>query len=775
MRPLVAAAAFGFAFLFTAAPASAGGTVTDVRVEGNTRVDSSAIRVHIGHATGGVLDEERIDGDIKAIYKMGFFDDVWATRKRSAKGVAVVYHVKERPYVTAIKFEGVDKVTREDLEAVINVSSRTIFDPRQAWLGIQQARKLYTSEGYPDATIEYELLTGADNTAELLYTADEGPLVRVADIRFEGVRAFKTRALRKLMTTRRQWMLSWLTGAGLLNEDELATDVERLTAYYYDNGYIHVRVDEPFIERIDDGMVVVIRVEEGPLFNVGEISFAGDLLLPEQRLAAVTGLTRGEVFRASQLREAIFALAEAYGDFGHAFADIVPKTKVDTANAVVDIAFHFEGGPVVSVRRIEIRGNNKTRDHVVRREMRIQEGQRFSGSGLTRSKAAIQRTGYFETVELSTKRTGNEDEVDLLVELKEGRTGSFSAGAGYSSDDAVLFNARISERNLFGRGQSLVVNTDLGTIRQNFQLGFTEPWFGGRPLSVGFDLFDWQLEFDRFVRGGRGFALRFSYPLEKLGLRRWAGMSLRDVRTGIEYRLEQGEIDGVRRSAPPSVKAEEGERLTSSIKPVIRRNTLDHPFDPTRGSRQTLSAEFAGLGGDTDFFKIEARGRWFYPVFETKRGHRIVYSFGARIGFGVGDSGVSGEELPLFERYFPGGISSVRGYDTRSLGPEEEFREDDGVSFVKETIGGSQQLILTNELILPVLADAGLKGVLFFDAGNAFTAKDGIDIGELRYAVGWGMRWLSPMGPLRIEVGYPLDRRDDEDSSVVQFSLGAPF
>lgn len=775
MKARRAAAAIALAAVLMAAFAEAAQPVAEVRLEGHVRVEGTAIRLHITQRTGERLDAETIDRDIKAIYAMGFFDDVWVTKTKKSTGVVVTYHVRERPYVATIEFEGVDKVAYEDLEAVINIRERNIFDPQQAWLGMQQARKLYTSEGYPDATIEYELRPGDDDTVDAVYTVVEGSLVRVTDIRFEGVHAFKERALRKLMTTRSEWMLSWLTGAGLLNEDELSTDVERLTAYYYDNGYIHVRIDEPVIERVEDGMVVIVRVEEGPLFTIDEILFAGDLLLAEDRLRAITRLSHGDVFRSSELREAIFALTEAYGDLGHAFADIMPDTRVNAADSTIDVEFRFKGGPVVSVRRIEIRGNIKTRDHVVRREMRIQEGQRFSGSGLTRSKSAVQRTGYFETVELSTKRTGNEDEVDLLVEVKEGRTGSFSAGAGYSSDDEVLFNARIAERNLFGRGQSLSVNTDLGTIRQNFQLGFTEPWFGGRPLSVGFDLFDWQLEFDRFVRGGRGFAVRVSYPLEKLGFRRLAKLSLRDVRAGIEYRLEEGEIDGIRRAAPPSVKAEEGSRMTSSIKPVVTRNTLDHPFDPTYGSRQTFSAEIAGLGGDTDFFKIEASGRWFRPVFETKGGSRVVYSVGGRLGFGVGDSGSSGEELPLFERYFPGGISTVRGFDTRSLGPKEEFREDDGVTYVKETIGGSQQIIVTNELIFPVLADAGLKAVIFLDTGNAFTAKDGIDLGEMRYAAGWGIRWLSPMGPLRIEVGYPLDREEDEGSSVVQFSLGAPF
>lgn len=750
-------------------------TILEIIVVGNSRVETAAIDVYVGLAVGEPLDEKQVDADIKEIYSMGLFDQVWVSAEDSADGIRVAYHVTERPYVTELTFEGVDKVVVEDLEAVIGVVARSIFDPQKAWEGLEQARKLYSSEGYPDADVDYELTAGPDNTATIAYTVVEGELIRIEDIRFEGVRAFKTRKLRKLMTTRKAWFLSWITGAGLLNEDELATDVERIGAFYYDEGYIQVRVDEPLVEREGDGLVVILRVEEGPRFEIGSVRFEGDMFLGEEVLLRVAGLHEGEVFKASELRQSVFDLTEAYGNLGYAFANITPQTRSSRTEPRVDIVFRFESGPVVSVRRIEIRGNTKTREHVVRRELEIQEGQKFSGTGLTDSKDAVRRTGFFDTVDLSTSRTEKEDEVDLLVEVKEGRTGSFSAGAGFSSADSLLFNARIAERNLFGRGQSLVLNTDVGSIRQNFQFSFTEPWFGGYPLSLGFDIFDWQVQFDRFTRGGTGLSLRASYPLRNLGISSPAWLSLERIRAGIEYRLEEAEIDGVRRAAPASVKAEEGKRLTSSIKPTLVRNTVDHPFNPTRGSRQVLSAEFAGLGGNSEFVKLELSGRWFRPVWETKAGTKLVYSIGARLAFGVGDSGASGEELPLFERYFPGGIGSVRGFDDRSLGPTEEFREDDGLRYVSESVGGSQQLILNNELIFPIFPEAGLNAVAFFDAGNAFTVADGIDLGKLRYAVGWGIRWLSPMGPLRIEVGYPLDPEVGESSSVVSFSFGAPF
>jgi outer membrane protein insertion porin family len=775
----VSAVAF-VAFGLCSSPAGAARLVSEVRIEGNVRVETSAIEVHKGQGIGVPIDQAAIDADIKAIYAMGFFDKVWVTAGEGDRGLVVVYHVTERPYIVSIKFEGVKKVKPEDLEAVINVTSRTIFDPQRAWAGVQAAKKFYTSEGYPDALVEFAVAADAQNAATLVYTIDEGEKVRITEIRLEGVRAFKPSKLRKLMTTRKKWMFSFLTGAGLLNEDELNTDVERLNAFYYDNGYIHARVDEPRIDRVKDGLVVTLKVEEGPLFRVGEVSFEGDVLLDDGEMRRVLGIKRGDVFRASALRDAIFDLTESYGDLGHAFAEIVPDTRVSEAREEVDIKFSFSSGPVVKIRRIDVRGNTKTRDKVVRRELSMQEGQKFTGSGLQRSKRAVTQLGFFETVELTTARTENDDEVDLIVDVKEQRTGSFSAGAGFSSADALLLNARISEQNLFGRGQTMVFNVDFGTVRQNFQLSFTEPWFMGRPLAAGIDLFNWRLDFDRFRRGSAGFGLRASYPLVNLGLHSFYGMSLNRIRGGLEYRLENASIDGTSLRAPPDVVAEEGTRLTSSMSPTFVRNTLDHPFDPNSGSRQRLTGKFAGIGGDSNYFKIDLSGRWFIPVFQIFK-RQITYSFGGTIGFGLGQDGESGQELPVFERYFPGGINSVRGFEARKLGPTQQVCSPTGSNSgptdecTQEEIGGSQQVIVNNELIFPILREAGFKGVVFFDVGNAFLADPGIRLSDFRLAAGWGFRWLSPFGPLRVEIGYPLDKKDGEDTQVVLFSFGSPF
>lgn len=750
-------------------------TVSSVEVVGHQRVEIEAIRVNVTSSAGSPVDESAIDRDIRAIYEMGFFDDVWVTAIPAGGGVALTYHVAERPYIERIEFKGVSNVAEDDLAAVINVTPRTIFDPERVWVGLEQARKFYGAEGYPDAKIDFHVDVGPEGGATLVYHVDEGDLIRVEKIRFEGVSAFSHRKLRKIMTTRERWMFSFITGAGLLNEDELATDVDRLTAFYYDQGYIHARIDEPRVERVDDGLVLTMKVNEGPLFHVRSIAYGGEVLLDEEDLASRVGFVAGDVFRASKLREAVFSLTEGYGDLGYAFAEVTPETRTSETDSTVDVRFDVKAGEIVTIRRIEVQGNTKTRDKVVRREIGLQEGQKFSGSGLRRSKSNVNRLGFFEEVDITTSRTDNPAEVDVVVKVKEGRTGTFSAGAGFSSADALLFNARIAEQNLFGRGQRLVFNADLGSIRQNFQISFTEPWFLNRPLAVGFDIFDWRLQFDRFTRGATGFALRASYPLRELGLRSVYGFSLNQVRAGLEYRLEQSEIRGVSQSAPPDVKDEEGTRLQSSMTPSLARNTLNHAFDPTRGSRQTFSTEFAGLGGEVEFTKIEVSGRWYWPAGKLPGERELTYSLGTTIGYGWGQSGRSGEDLPVFDRYFPGGMNSHRAFDPRDMGPTQEVCDEFGDNCDREEIGGSAELIVNNELIFPIVPEAGVKLVGFVDIGQAYLKDDAYDLGDLEYGSGLELRWLSPFGPLRISYAWNLFPDSREDPSVVLFSFGSPF
>lgn len=746
--------------------------VDEVEIEGNQRVEEEAIRIHIGLREGAPLDEKGVDGDIRALYEMGFFDDVEADLSEVDGSWVLTYRVAERPLIRDVEITGNDEIEREELDGVLKVRPNTILNPLKVRQGIQAAKKLYDNKGYLDADIQWTTAKVGTNEVILTYTIDEKEIVRVQDIEFEGAQAFSARKLRGLMQTQEEWFLSFFTGAGNLDSEVLQTDIERLTAFYYDNGYIDVKIDEPVIEREDDGLLVTIKIDEGNQYNVGKVDIGGDQLPDMTRARAALSLTPGEVFRSSKLREDITTLTEVYGDQGYAFVNVAPDTPVDPEAKTVDVIYTVSKGPVVFIDKIIITGNTKTRDKVLRRELELEEQRRFSGRKLRRSQLRLQRLGFFEDVNITTRKADQEDRLDLLVDVKEGSTGTFSAGAGISSGESFLFNVRLAENNLFGRGQRLVLNADFGSIRRNFTLDFTEPYFLDTQLTAGIRLFNWELFFDDFTRGGTGASFRLLYPFVALGLTDVAGFSLQDARVGIEYRIEQSVIDDVSSGASPLLRADQGTSLTSSVTPRLLRDTRNHPFVPTEGSLQDFSLEIAGLGGDSKFLKLETVLRSYFPLYKSEAWGTFVFSTGSNFAYayGYGDD----RELPLFERYFPGGINSVRGFQILSLGPQNLVTDADGNLLRRDRLGGSYQLIFNNELIIPLVESLGLRGVVFFDAGNAFSVAQGYDMNDMRLSTGAGVRWMSPIGPLRIEVGFPLNRKRGDDEQRVMFSFGGP-
>jgi outer membrane protein insertion porin family len=780
MRALPVVIILGLLLPFTAAAqgilgvdASPEGPRLDrVAITGNHRVEEEAIRVQIRSQPGTHLNEQTVDSDVRALYRMGFFDNVEAQLNEENGKWVLTYKVTERPLIHEVHIEGNKKLTREDLEAAFKVRPNTIFEPDKVRSGIDEAKKQYEKKGYLDATITYETKPVGEDEVVLTYTIDEGQIVRISDLVLEGARAFTPRELRNIMQTKESWIFSFITNAGNLDNEVLKTDVERLTAFYYDHGYIDVKIDEPVVEREKDGLKVTIKIDEGEQFKVGKVDISGDLLPDMTKARAKLSLASGEVFRTSKLRDDINSLTEIYGDQGYAFVNVTPDTAVDQADKTVDVTYKVSKGPEVTIDKIDITGNTKTRDKVIRRELRIQEQQRFSGSGLRKSQERLRRLGYFEDVNITTRKADREDRLDLLVDVKEASTGQFSAGAGISSGENFLFNVRLSEINLFGRGQRLILNVDFGQLRQNFSVDFTEPYFLDTELTLGVSLFRSKFFFDQFTRGGTGAAVRFLYPFAALGLSDIAGYSLEDTRIGLEYRIDQADINDVDTTAPTIIQTEQGKSLTSSLTPRLFRDTRSHPFDPISGSLQDVSFQWAGLGGQSKFIKLEARGRWYYPIYKSPAWGTFVFAFGSNLGYGFGYGGE--RDLPLFERYFPGGINSVRGYKILEMGPKNLVINQLGQGVSRDPIGGSSQLIFNNEIIFPIVESLGLKGVVFVDAGNAFSASAPLDMNEMRVTTGGGIRWLSPIGPLRIEYGIPINRHVGDDLQAVMFSFGGP-
>jgi outer membrane protein insertion porin family len=587
-----------------------------------------------------------------------------------------------------------------------------------------------------------------------------------------------------LMATKEEWIFSFITNRGVLDRDILTNDIAILSNHYYDHGYIDHKLNEPIILREQDGLEVVMRIDEGQQYRVGKVEIGGELIQDGKQMLKQVKLTSGQIFRGSRLRDDITTITDMYSNKGFAFVQVEPLTRVNAPEKKVDVALIITKGPPVYFNRILIAGNTKTRDKVVRRELEATEQELFSGSKVTQSRNALQRTGYFQDVQLTTRKTDQPDTVDLLVDVKEGPTGTFSIGAGYSGGDGFLFNASVAEKNLFGRGQTVNANVRLGTKRQDFILSYNEPYLNDTKVALGVDAFNTETVYTDFTERRLGMAVRSSYPFKDVSLP-FFGMRKSDVSIGSDelnreapitiwdymrgsmaYELTKEKISDVEAGAPASIRDEVGTTLTSAITPGISYDSRDHFFNPTEGTKSAFAVKFAGLGGDSRFIKSDIGARWYYPLLkDPKWGGSYVFSLGGTLGYGFGFNQPSADknELPLFERYFPGGINSVRGFQDRSLGPKE-----DG-----DVVGGDKQAIANVEIHFPVAEQFGLRGLVFFDIGQAFKESESISFNAFRRSVGFGGRWMSPFGPLRVELGFPLNKQPGDETSVLGFSVGS--
>ena len=773
---------------------AAGPPVADIKVIGNDRVEEDAIRVHISSRPGEPLNPESVDKDVRSIYEMGFFSDVEVSVNEESGRTILTYQVHERPLIREVRVEGTKGLSKEDFENALKIHPRTILNPVKIRRGIEETKKAYEKKGYLDAEITYRTEEPTAGETILTFTVNENDKVGVKDIVFEGNEAFSSDQLRAVMATQKKNFLSRFLNSGMLNNDALKTDVERLTAFYYDHGYINVRIDEPRVERKQDGLYLTMRIDEGEQYKIGEIGFSGEVPGGEERAKQLVTLKKDQIFKASTLRDDVFRLTGYFSDQGYAFVNVDPETDVHPDDKIVNITYQVNKGPETYVDRVDIAGNTKTRDKVIRRELRIEEQSLFSATGLQVSRERVQRLGFFEDVNLTTQRGVRNDLLNVLVDVKEAQTGSFSVGAGFNSSTSIVASARVQENNLMGRGQQLVIGGSIGSLYRNTVLSFTDPYFLDTPLTLGVDLFDWRFAYEDFDRSGLGAATRAFYPLSGFGLYSIGGFPLEDVRLGLQYQWEQSKISNFDPITPDAIRAERGTKTTGTLTPSLMRNTLNNPIDPTHGSMQQLSFAYAGLGGSTNYTKTELEARFYTPVYTSPKWGTFTWMIGGFLGYGDGDIDFTettpiatrGEEilrgdLPLFDRYFPGGINSIRGFAERGLGPREAVTvavndsSAPGGQRLKtymRPIGGSEELVLNNELSFPIVEQLNLKGVVFNDIGNAFTHKQGLDIADLRYSVGAGVRWRSPFGPIRIELGKALNPKQDEKTSTIHFSFG---
>ena len=775
-------------------------TLKEVKITGNSRVEDDGIRLHLKSRAGDPFNSNTVEQDVKAIYRMGFFDDVQA--ELSPDGV-LTYAVKEKPYVRELKIQGASQVSREKVETALGISPRTILDRSKVAEGVEKVRKLYNEQGYVNASVDYSVNVEPNNQAVVTLDIVEGGRLLIKKIAFEGNKAFSDSELKDQIATKEEWIFSFITHRGVLDRDMLTNDVAILSNFYNDNGYVDHKIDDPAILRARDGLEVVFRIQEGAQYRVGKVEIGGELIEDGKQLLKSVKLTTGQIFRGSRLREDVTTLTDMYSNKGFAFVQVDPVTNVNSTQKTVDIALVITKGPPVYFNRVLVAGNTKTRDKVVRRELLANEQELFSGNKITQSRNALQRTGYFEDVQVTTKKTEQPDTVDVLVDVKEGPTGSFQIGAGYSSGDGVLFNANVGEKNFMGRGQGLNGSFSLGTKRQDFILSANDPYFRDTRTSLGVEAYNTKRDYIDFNERKIGFGVNTSYPMKYFrmpffgadpadtpGSDVLAGnepMTMWDyMRGGVSYDLTRDKIGGVdSSSAPDSIKSEEGTSLTSAVTPGVTYDSRDHFFAPTEGTKSAFSVKLAGLGGDTRFIKSDLSARWHYPLLKDPNwGGAYVLALGGSLGYGIGLSRNNNgqKDLPLFERYFLGGINSIRGFTERSIGPRVPsgcvLSDPLDPSSAKtcngtDVVGGDKAVVMNTELLFPIMEQYGVRGVAFFDIGDSFGGSQKFSFNDMRRSVGAGVRWMSPFGPLRVELGFPIHKMPHDETSVLGFSLGS--
>lgn len=776
------------------AQAQSGVRVKEIKITGNLRVEDDGIRLHLRSRPGDLFDSGTVEQDVKAIFRMGFFDDV---KVELSPDAVLTYVVTEKPYVREVKIQGAAQVGREKIELALGISPRTILERSKVGEGVDKVRKLYSEQGYVNAAIDYSVSMESNNQALVTLDIVEGARALIKRLSFEGNKAFSEGDLKDLIATKEEWIFSFFTNRGVLDRDILTNDVAILSNHYNDNGYVEHKVDEPVVIRTRDGLEVVFRISEGPQYRVGKVEIGGELIDDGKKMLNSVKLTSGQIFRGSRLREDITTLTDMYSNKGFAFVQVDPITKIDQAQKKVDVALVIARGPPVYFNRVLVSGNTKTRDKVVRRELVGNEQELYSGTKITQSRNALQRTGYFEDVQITTKKTDQPDTLDLLVEVKEGPTGTFQVGAGYSSGDGFLFNANVSEKNVMGRGQGASGNFAIGSNRQDYVLSLNDPYFYDTKAGAGLDLFNTKRKFTDFDENKLGFGVNTSYPLKDLKMPFFghdkpesnlgsdelasnAPPTFWDYTRGaVSYDFTRENIRGISATAPTSIRDEAGKSLTSSMTPGLTYDSRDHFFSPSEGTKAGVSVKLAGLGGDNRFIKSDLSTRWYYPLLKDPNwGGSYVFGLGGTLGYGVGlaERNNGKKDLPLFERYFAGGINSVRGFSERSLGPRAPSGCDASTPPVctgTDVIGGDKSMVLNAELMFPIFEQYGLRGVGFFDMGNAFGSSQGLDFADLRRSVGTGVRWMSPFGPLRLELGFPLNKKPGDDASVFGFSVGS--
>lgn len=722
--------------------------IKSIEIKGNKKISTDTILSKLNSKEGTLFSKNVVQDDIKNLYSIGYFDDIQVEIESFEGGIKLTFTFIEKPTITSLDFQGNKEFDSTDLKEKITITSGAVANLTLIRDNAQQLTSFYQSEGYWLARVIPIIKEVSDDAVALTYQIEEGPKVKIKDITIEGNEALSDKEIKKAMKTKEWWLFSFITGSGVYRKEQISEDLERIRELYHSKGYLYVAISEPVIKLGPDKrkLYLTISVSEGDQYRIAYLTIKGNTIFSRTELFNQLEIASGQIFDRSALRKDIDKIIDLYMEKGYARVDVNPLINVNSKEKTADLTLSITEGGIFRIGRIEITGNTKTRDKVIRREMRLDEGQIFNKKLLTRSYQRINNLNYFESVDVSPVPRAEEQLIDVDIKVKEKLTGMLSVGGGYSSVDKFMVLGEITQTNLFGKGLYLKLKADLSARRANYNLSVRDPWFMDRPLSATFSVYNEKIEYIEYDKEATGGSVGFGKELSEY------------VGASITYNLEEAEITNVKQDASPIIADQEGQKITSSISPNIWRDTRDNFLDPKRGSKNTLYTTIAGLGGDNYYWKALGDSLWYFPALLN-----TTFSVRGRLGYAAG---YAGEDLPLYERFYVGGINTIRGLGFGEGGP----RDEDG-----EEIGGNWEMILNTELIFPLIKEINLKGVVFFDYGGAFDEEQSFSFNDIRQTTGFGVRWMSPFGPIRLEWGYNIDPKEDENDSKLEFSIGGVF
>lgn len=748
--------------------------ISAIGVEGNRKIETSAILEKISFEKGDQLDRDKVRDDIQKLFDMGFFEDI---RVELDNG-RLIYYVKEKPAVAAIEFEGNSELDADELNEKIAMKSYELVNYNKIQKAISEIQKAYEEKGYLLAQVEYKLEPMPDDQqgVKLVFNISENDKVKVKRISFIGNQYVDASELKGFMMTQEGGYFSFVSGSGTYKQDIFDDDIKRLSLVYLNKGYVQAKINRPEVSVTPDkkGIYIAIRITEGERFKIGEIDFAGDLMFEKSELKETVKIDEQEYFSYEVMQGDLRALEAKYGDLGYAYANPIPRTQILEDERKVNILFEIDKGEKVYFRKINIIGNTSTRDKVIRRELRIGEGELYNETNKRESEQNVQRLGYFDEVQFLTKTpSGRDDLMDIDIMVKERHTGAFQLGAGYADSLGAQLNVQLNESNFLGYGYRAGLRLEYNERYQNYLINFTDPYFRDSLWTVGGSLNYTDSDINDYIQESKGGTLTIGHPIYS-----------RYLYGFLQYKISDDFVRFPQRFNPSDVfDVNKVNGLTSSLSAIIEYDKRNDRLMPSDGVYGRLSYEYAGLGGDIQFYKAEANVRYYQKLFWD-----VVF----RNNLAYGVLGAMGGKPEPFTEYFRlGGPNNLRGYGFRRVGTRirsqayydyltaappagEGIQPTQAEREAHVMVGGRQQAFYMAELEFPLAQEAAMRGVIFYDIG---IASDELAASRLQADFGFGIRWFSPMGPLRFEFGFPLDRNEQfgDKSNNFQFAVGSPF